>query len=180
MRVLSKSLPTNHGIIFFSQQCTSKYQNFLQSIVSHILFQITYIRYPAPPMQICSFIKMPSILSFFALLLNFGSQSSLLRFHLTQHHTACCTLFSCICLLLCSVHAVQCNAWRYCFLETDTIFLIWNQYFSIYLFRGVLCTRGTYMTLVWLFLVLMMVQNWRNNLLPRPDNTISDRYWPIL
>ena len=124
MRVLSKSLPTNHGIIFFSQQCTSKYQNFLQSIVSRILFQITYIRSPAPPMQICSFIKMPSILSFFALLLNFGSQSSLLRFHLTQHHTACCTLFSCICLLLCSVHAVQCNAGRYWFLETDTIFLI--------------------------------------------------------
>ena len=48
--------------------------------------------------------------------------------------------------------------------------------FSIDLFRGVLCFRGTY-GIILDFLGTSMVQKQQNNQLIKPaDNTISDRY----
>ena len=47
--------------------------------------------------------------------------------------------------------------------------------FSIYLFCRVLCLRGTY-EIILTFFGTYMVQNQQNNLLPRPDSTISDQY----
>ena len=46
---------------------------------------------------------------------------------------------------------------------------------SIYLFRGVLCFWGTY-GIILTFFGTYKVQNQQNKLLPRPENTISDRY----
>ena len=47
---------------------------------------------------------------------------------------------------------------------------------TIYLLSGVLCFRGAY-GIIFTFFGTYMVENQQNNLLPRPDNTISYQYW---
>ena len=47
---------------------------------------------------------------------------------------------------------------------------------TIYLLSGVLCFRGAY-GIIFTFFCTYMVENQQNNLLPRPDNTISYQYW---
>ena len=47
---------------------------------------------------------------------------------------------------------------------------------TIYLLSGVLCFRGAY-GIIFTFFCTYMVENQQNNLLTRPDNTISYQYW---